>query len=131
MGKASRDKGKRGEREAAQALNDLLGCNARRGIQFCGGEDSPDVKHELDGVHFEVKRAERLDLWSALSQAIEDAGPDQAPVVMHRPNRKPWLLVLRLEDLPRLVQSVSNHMVDIADIHTTTYIESEEYDAGL
>jgi Holliday junction resolvase len=52
----SNQKGKRGEREAAAFLTDE-GFPARRGQQFAGGTDSPDVVCEsLSGLHFEVKR---------------------------------------------------------------------------
>ena len=38
----SRQKGKVGEREFAALLR-VQGFDARRGVQFCGGVDSPDV----------------------------------------------------------------------------------------
>ena len=97
----SKRKGARGEREAAGELARLFGIEARRGQQFQGGPDSPDVVTELEGVHFEVKRCESLSLYAALEQAIADAG-DNIPVVLHRRSRKPWLAIVRLDDLPRL-----------------------------
>ena len=68
MGKASRDKGKRGEREVAEFLRDH-GIPARRGVQYAGGADSPDVIG-FEGVHIEVKRTEALRLYPALEQAL-------------------------------------------------------------
>lgn len=103
-GMRSKRKGKVGEREAAAELT-RLGIQARRGCQFAGGEDSPDVRAELPGVHFEVKRTEKLTLWSAIDQATRDAG-DSVPVVLHRPNRRPWLLVVPLDRLPELATQV-------------------------
>ena len=102
MGLRSRNKGKRGEREAAAELRRLFGADARRGRQYCGGDESPDVATDIDDVHFEVKRCESLRLYEALAQAIADAG-DKIPVVLHRQNRQPWVAIVRLEDLPRLV----------------------------
>ena len=100
-GKTSKNKGKRGEREAAKELARLFGCEARRGVQYAGGGDSPDVSHSIEGVHIEVKRAETLRLYSALDQAIEDAG-ELIPVVLHRRNLEPWVAITRLDDLPAL-----------------------------
>lgn len=96
MGKASRDKGKRGERELASKLREH-GYDARRGVQYHGGPDSPDVIG-LEGVHIEVKRVERLSLYDALSQAKADAGPGEMPVVMHRRNNCEWVVIQPLED---------------------------------
>lgn len=96
MGKASRDKGKRGERELAGKLREH-GFDARRGVQYHGGPDSPDVTG-LEGVHIEVKRVERLSLYDALSQAKADAGLGEMPVVMHRRNNCEWVVIQPLED---------------------------------
>jgi Holliday junction resolvase len=96
MGKASRDKGKRGERELASKLREY-GFDARRGVQYHGGSDSPDVIG-LDGVHIEVKRVERLSLYDALSQSKGEAGAGEMPVVMHRRNNCEWVVIQPLED---------------------------------
>ena len=102
MGKKSRDKGKRGELELAAELRRLFGVEARRGQQFCGGGDSPDVVTGLPDVHCEVKRTERLSLYPAMKQAATDAGADKVPVVFHRQNHEDWLAIVRLNDLPKL-----------------------------
>lgn len=95
MGKTSREKGKRGEREVASILRSY-GYNARRGVQYQGGQDSPDVVG-LPHIHIEVKRTERLDLYGALSQSKADAGDDM-PVVIHRRNNCEWVVIQPLED---------------------------------
>lgn len=95
MGKASRDKGKRGEREVASLLRSY-GYDARRGVQYHGGEDSPDVVG-LPHVHIEVKRTERLDLYGALAQSKADAGGDM-PIVIHRKNNCEWVVIQPFED---------------------------------
>lgn len=102
MGKPSRDKGKRGEREIAGLLRDY-GYDARRGVQYHGGADSPDVVG-LPGVHIEVKRTETLSLYPAMEQAKHDAAPWEMPVVMHRRNNCEWLCVMRLDDFMKLYQ---------------------------
>lgn len=99
MGKMSRNKGKAGERELARILREH-GYDARRGVQYHGGADSPDVVG-LAGVHIEVKRVEALRLWDALEQSRADAGGDM-PVVMHRKNGQPWVVIQPLEDWLKL-----------------------------
>jgi len=101
MGAKSRRKGVRGELEAAAELRRLLGTEARRGRQFQGTDESPDLLVDVPKVHFEVKRVEALRLYEALGQATADAG-DNVPVVLHRANRRPWVAIVRLDDLPRL-----------------------------
>jgi hypothetical protein len=101
MGAKSRRKGARGELEAAAELRRLFGVEARRGCQYHGGDDAPDVKAAIDRVHFEVKRVEALRLYPALEQAVGDAGQN-IPVVLHRANQQPWVAIVRLDDLPEL-----------------------------
>jgi len=97
MPKNGNRKGKDGERELAEYFRSR-GYEARRGKQFSGGDDSPDVVHSLPGVHVECKRVENLNVIQALDQAIRDAGPGKKPVVFHRKNRTPWLVTLKAED---------------------------------
>ena len=106
MGLKSRNKGKLGEREAARELARVLGIQARRGQQFSGGTESPDVVTDCDQLHIEVKRTESLRLYAALDQAIADAG-DKTPIVLHRSNRRPWVVIVRLDDLPELLHALS------------------------
>ena len=101
MGMKSRRKGKSGELEAARELARVLGIEARRGQQFAGGTQSPDVVTDCDQLHIEVKRTESFRLYAALDQAVADAG-DKLPMVLHRCNRRPWVAIVRLEDLVRL-----------------------------
>lgn len=97
----SRQKGARGEREAAKVLAETFGCDARRGCQFSGGKDSPDVQTTIGGVHFEVKRVQRLNIHDAVDQAVRDSG-DKVPCVLHRRDRTEWLLTVRLSDVTKL-----------------------------
>ena len=98
----SREKGKCGEREACRFLA-TLGWSAKRGQQYAGGTDSPDVIHDIPGVHLEVKRVERLNLSQAMAQARRDAGP-KTPVVMHRRNGEDWLVTVPAEVFFNLVK---------------------------
>lgn len=94
----SRAKGKRGELELAHFLAEH-GHPARRGQQFSGGTDSPDVVAEsLSHLHIECKRVEAGNLYEWLRQASRDAGPVKIPVVFHRRNDEEWVVVLKAAD---------------------------------
>lgn len=94
-------KGAAGEREFAHYLTDH-GHPARRGVQYSGSPDSPDVVCQSLPFHFEVKRTERLSLYAAMKQATSDAGK-AIPLVAHRRNGGEWLAVLRMGDLLELL----------------------------
>jgi len=96
MGKTSRDKGKRGELELAHELT-RLGIECRRGQQYCGASGDADVVG-VPGVHIECKRTETLRLNEAMAQARRDARDGEVPVVIHRRNRGPWIVVMDLGD---------------------------------
>ena len=98
----SRAKGKSGELELAAFLRER-GYEARRGQQFSGGADSPDVIG-IDGVHVEVKRVEAGNPYVWLDQAIRDAG-NKTPIVFHRRNRRDWIVVMRAEDAIALLKA--------------------------
>ncbi len=90
-------KGKRGERAWRDELR-AHGYEARRGQQFSGSPDSPDVVcPDLPGFHFEVKTVERLNVHEAMAQAVNDAA-DNVPVVAHKRNRGGWLVTMRPAD---------------------------------
>ena len=95
MGRMSREKGKRGERELAKILREY-GYDARRGQQFCGSNGDADVVG-LPGIHIEVKRTEVLKAYQYLEQAIADAKYGEMPVVFHRQNGKPWIVLMPID----------------------------------
>jgi len=94
----SRDKGARGEREAASLVQALTGMPAHRGQQYKGGQDSPDVIGGIEGCHLEIKWVERLNIYEAIAQAMRDAGT-KTPVVISKRNLRQPLLTIRLTDL--------------------------------
>ena len=105
-GRMAKNKGKVGEREFASLLTEL-GVPARRGVQFAGGQDSPDVVHALPGIHFEVKRTEQLNLFDALAQATVDTrGTTDFPIVAHRKNRRPWVVIMYADQFIELLKEV-------------------------
>jgi hypothetical protein len=99
----SRRKGKGGELEFAELLRSH-GYEARRGVQFLGGPQSPDVIHNIPGIHFEVKRCEAGNLYVWLAQAIRDAG-DNTPIVAHRRNDRDWVAILPMWALLGLIRA--------------------------
>ena len=104
------EKGKRGERAWAQWLQFNLNCSARRGRQYSGSPDSPDIVCEsLPGIHCEVKAVERLNLDEAMRQAVLDAGP-KIPYVAHKKNRGEWMITLRARDLKSYALLLANHL---------------------
>ena len=107
MGRFSRNKGKTGERELAKELMRVLGVSARRGVQYSGGPDSPDVETDIPDLDIECKRTEHFRLYDALSQAENDAKNRKTPIVIHRSNRHPWVVIVKLDDLPALVEKIN------------------------
>ena len=91
----SRAKGARGELEFSAFLKEH-GWEARRGQQFSGGSESPDVVTDLP-FHCEVKRVEAGNLYTWLEQAKRDA-KDKTPIVAHKRNRKDWVVIMTAED---------------------------------
>jgi Holliday junction resolvase len=108
MGKMSKDKGARGERELARMLTSLLNYESRRGQQHSGSPDSPDVV-SIPGIHWEVKRTEKLMLYPSMDQASGDSG-DSVPVVAHRRNFKQWLVILPFKDIIRFAEVIYEHV---------------------
>ena len=102
MGKPSRDKGKRGEREAAGILSELFDVPVRRAQQYSGNAGTADLVG-LPGVHVEVKRRERGNVANWLDQAVDDAGDETTPMLVHRASGRPWMATVLLDDLPDLV----------------------------
>ena len=92
-------KGKAGERELAKKLREY-GFDCRRGQQYSGIEGEDVVG--LDGIHIEVKRVERLNIYDAVDQAKRDSDykalpfEDKLPAVFHRKNHCEWLVTMPL-----------------------------------
>jgi len=89
----SRAKGARGERLWRDQLREQ-GFTARRGQQFAGGTDSPDVIcEELKLLHMEVKFVQNLNLDKACEQAIRDA-KGKRWIVAHKKVNKDWKVTM-------------------------------------
>lgn len=95
MSASQRNKGKAGEREAAQLLSDLLGIPLKRAL---GQErDSGADINDIPGWVVEVKRHQRPHIAAWWGQAVSAAlQAHKRPAVMYRANRKPWRVVVPL-----------------------------------
>ncbi len=105
MGKKSREKGKRGERELAKLLRNY-GYEARRGQQYCGANGDADVVG-LPCLHIECKWVEDLNLSDAMGQSERDAKQGEIPVVIHKKNRHPWLTTMSAINFVNMVAKTS------------------------
>lgn len=105
MGKRSKDKGDRGEREAAEFLK-KYGFDANRGLgQARGGHEIPDVECEELAYWIEVKRG-RHNPVTGYYQAkgyVEKQGDDREPLVMSRRDHCDWLVTVSAEVFFELV----------------------------
>jgi hypothetical protein len=111
----SKKKGARAELEFSHWLKENLKCEARRGQQFAGGPDSPDIVCSLPNVHFEVKAVERLNVIDAIKQAAKDAGA-KTPIVAHKRNHTEWYLTFRASDLIAVSNIVVKHIQSVFDL---------------
>lgn len=105
----SKDKGKRGELELSAFLRERGYEQARRGQQYSGGGDSPDVVG-VDGAHIECKRTEHCKPYDFVAQARNDsAGTGRLPIVAFRRNRGEWLAILDLGEMIDLFTFAKEH----------------------
>ena len=111
----SKRKGKAGELELVAELKRLLDPQAYRSQQYSGkGEGASDViTPGMKMIHWECKRREQLNVHAAIEQAERDAHKTEGgsglavyPVVAWRKNNKPWLAVMRLDDLRDIASAV-------------------------
>lgn len=104
MSAAQREKGKRGEREVAAIISELLGLSASRRVRQHEGDS--DILG-VPGWSIEVKRVEKTDpadirrWWGqAVSQALRDGGV--LPALFYRQSRRDWRVLWPLSALMRL-----------------------------
>lgn len=112
-------KGKVAEREVAELLRSY-GFQARRGQQFSGGNESPDVVSNLP-LHIEVKRVESFSLYSAVEQCKRDCG-DTNYVIFHRKTKKEWVSILNSDTFLFLMKTNKELQEEMARLK---YIEEK------
>lgn len=107
MGKMSREKGKRFEREVAGLFKDE-GYDARRSAQYCGSTGEAADVIGAPGIHIECKHAEQMRLYEWMDQAVRDTeagGKPELPVVIHKKNSEPVLCTMLWCDWIRLYRA--------------------------
>ena len=114
LGKYSKSKGKRGEREVANLLK-ARGYKARRGQQFKGTSDSPDVICEDLPFNIEVKYTERPNFKRYMEQSVSDCGEGQVPIVIHKYIRGEWHVMLKFKDFMDVVDQVYLRKDEVED----------------
>ena len=109
MAKKSRDKGKRGEREARDAAIQYWSADqdkCRRSAQSCG-TFTADILDALPGGHVECKLYARIPALDFLLQAEADAGPTDLPIVLMREDGdKEWVVMFRMYNSSRFAASL-------------------------
>lgn len=110
MGKMSREKGKRYEREVARFLREN-GYNCRRGQQYCGTSGDADVVG-LPGIHIECKHVEKTALYDWMGQAVRDTKDGELPAVFHRKNNCETLVTMRAEDWMQIYREYETGGID-------------------
>lgn len=112
MGKYSRDKGARAERQWRDICR-AEGYDAERGCQlYQKGSEVADVVG-LAGIHIEVKNQERLALRDWMAQSVADSHDGEIPIVAHKKNREGWLVTCRAEDWFKLYRGWEAGRADI------------------
>jgi hypothetical protein len=77
----------------------------RRSQQYAGTNCDADIVG-VPGLHVEVKRQEKMSLYDAVEQSVRDAAEGNVPIVMHRKNHKPWVIIVRCDDLVEFARTV-------------------------
>jgi hypothetical protein len=114
MGRRSREKGKRWERDVARLYRETVGEGKRTGWHQSHGLEVADVSVPLPlpgwpkGIWNECKHHARVSMRAAMNQAL-DACPDgHLPVAVCKDDRKEPLVVLRLEDWLALLERLAS-----------------------
>ncbi len=135
VGKLSRAKGQRGERELAGIVAALTGWECRRRVRQHAGDS--DIEG-IPGWSVEVKRAAVPNLREWWGQAVAQAAAGRCvPVLFYRLDRHDWRAMWPLAVL--LAEQRSNYWIDVEWTCTTTIeawaavarnLVNEEIDTG-
>lgn len=122
----SRQKGARGEREWASFCREQGYTGAYRGQQYNGANGNADVEG-LPGIHVEVKRTEAFRLYDALAQSKRDSRPGEVPIVAHRKNNCPWVVIMDAEHWFNLYREwEAGQALPFTDAHEPTEDELDD-----
>lgn len=100
----NRERGKRGERDARDAIRKWWGITTA----YRAAQSSGSLSADLGGtgnIHCEVKLRKSIAVYDFIEQAVRDC-KTKVPVVLMRRDRSGWLLMLRLEDTERFIHAL-------------------------
>lgn len=107
----NRERGKRGERDARDAVRKHWRATSCIRAGQANGAYSADLLHcdPKDVLHVEVKLRRRLSVSSFIAQAVRDC-KDAVPVVLMREDGGDWLVMLRCSDTERFVNAIHQQL---------------------
>jgi len=106
----NRERGKRGERDARDAIRKCWGIQSAYRAAQSAGSLSADLGGTGD-IHCEVKLRKSIAVYDFIEQAIRDC-KNKVPVVLMRRDRSDWLLMMRLEDTQRFIHALQQLVQD-------------------
>lgn len=112
MSRSEREKGRKGEAEVAAVFR--AAGFVVRGLEGGGDHLIAGVPESGLVLHSEVKRQETARPWAWWEQASSEAPPGSVPLVAFRRNRSPWLAIVDLEQLARLLADVRPEQLALA-----------------
>jgi hypothetical protein len=110
MGKASRDKGKRGELEARDMFRKYWGSVTCERTGQTSGKVGQDLVRAFPGWHVEIKRIRRIGAVRYDDQAREDSKGSPRRLVVMREDRGEWLLMLPFTSAKEFAQDLIEHL---------------------
>lgn len=111
MGKFSKEKGKRGERYVVGCFKGCGYNNAHRTAQYKGNTGQAGDIEGIDYIHCEVKFVERLNISTAMDQAIRDSHTtNKMPTIFHKKNSEVLMVTMRFQDWIKLYDSYYSDM---------------------
>ena len=95
-GSRSRRKGAKFERDMVHTMRKVMpGCGAKRGFQYRGTSDQPDV--DIPYFFIECKHGKKPVVRSALRQAIDNTD-GRSPLAIIKDDREDPFVVMKLDD---------------------------------
>lgn len=111
MSKFSKEKGKRGERYVVNQFKEYGYNKAHRTAQYKGNTGQAGDIEGIDYIHCEVKFVERLNIYSAMDQAINDSKTTgKYPAVFQKRSNEDLLVTMRFKDWIELYNSYYSDM---------------------
>jgi Holliday junction resolvase-like predicted endonuclease len=124
-GLRSRRKGKVGEREVANLLNEALGYEAFKRNIMQSRQGGCDLDTELP-VAIEVKRQQKLQVGAAVKQARQQGRDiNKTPVLMYRANHEDWFVLVDMS-VAELVEYIKWRVTPTAGSAPRTDVSTDQ-----